>query len=257
MGKVIKILLVIVVAAVIVLYFSVNSIIKNGVEAVGPQVLGTEVRLDKVSISMFSGNGQLKGIVIGNPKGFETESAFKLGEIKIAMDIGSLFSDRIVIDEILIDAPEVTYEKSMSGDNVRAILNNIEKFSGKSKSPDGADKKEEEAGEGKKVQINRLDITNGKVNMSVTALQGKKITMPLADIHLKDIGKEGKSSVSDAMKVIFASLNKNVAVAVAGSAKEIAKEAEGMVKSIAKDPEKALGKTTEDAVGKIKGIFGK
>ena len=70
---------VVIIAAIIVFYFSFNSIVKNGVEAMGPKVLGADVAMEEVNISMFSGKGQLKGITIGNPDGFHTESAFRLG----------------------------------------------------------------------------------------------------------------------------------------------------------------------------------
>ena len=58
MFKLIKYLLigvpVVIIAIIAVLFFSVNSIIKQGVETVGPMALGTEVNQKKVNISLFS-----------------------------------------------------------------------------------------------------------------------------------------------------------------------------------------------------------
>ena len=69
-----------VITLVVVLALSLDSIIKKGVEAVGPQITKTEMKLEKASISILSGSGALKGFVIGNPEGYKTPSAIKVGE---------------------------------------------------------------------------------------------------------------------------------------------------------------------------------
>lgn len=236
MSKLIKIILVgvplIVIAVVAVLYLSLNSIVKHGVEALGPEVTKTEVRLDKSSISLFSGKGSLKGLFIGNPDGFNTPSAFKLGEVRIAVDGMTLFSDKIVIHEVYIDAPEITYERKGRNSNINSIMNNIKAFAGAS----GEDAKKDPAKSEKKIQIDNFIIKNGKVNVSTALLKGKQLTLPLPDIHLKDIGKEeGGKPVSEVMAEVFGAVNKSIGAAVAGSTG-------GAVK-----------KTTD----KIKGFFGK
>ena len=258
MGKLIKFILigipVLIIVVIVALVFSINSIIKHGVETVGPLALGTDVTLEEVDISLFSGKGQLKGLIIGNPEGFKTESSFKLNEVRLALDVSSLLSDKIIIEEIFIDAPEITYEKGRKGDNFKAILDNINDFARMTGGKASEDKKEESKEGGKKIQINNLIVKNGKVNMSMAALKGEKLTLPLADIHLKDIGKDEEgTSIAEAVKEVFGAVNKNVIGAVAGSAKAIAESAE-------KAAEKTVGKakeTVEGAVDKLKGLFGK
>jgi hypothetical protein len=72
--------------------------------------------------------------------------------------------------------------------------------------------------------------------MSATMLQGGKLSFPLKDIHIKDIGREKEgTSTSKALEQIFAVVNKNVVSAIAGDA----------------------GSTVGGAVGKLKGLFGK
>ncbi len=147
MGKLIKFIFigipVLIIVVIIALVFSVNSIIKHGVETVGPLALGTDVKIAEVDISLFSGKGQLKGIIIGNPEGFKTDNSFKLNKVRLALDVSSLFSDKIIIDEIFIDAPEITYEKSGKGDNFKAILDNVNDFAGTSGSKASEDPKVE------------------------------------------------------------------------------------------------------------------
>jgi len=245
MKKILIIIPILIIGIIIALSLSLNSIIRGGVETIGPEALGADVKLQDVDISMLNGKGNLKGLFIGNPEGFKTESAFQLGEIRISLDVKSVFSDRIVINEIFIDAPQITYEKSMKGDNIKALLKNIESFAGEK--PQQKDSGKETAKSETKIQINNFIIKNGKVNMSMSALQGKKISLPLPDIHMKDIGKNKEgSTVSKALGQVFAVVNKNIVKATAGSVKDIGG---------------TVGKTVEGTVGKsvnkLKGIFGK
>ncbi len=243
----IPILLIVIILA---LGFSLNSIVKHGVETLGPKALGAAVQLNKADISVFSGKGNLKGLYIGNPKGFQTDSALKLGAMRVALDLESIFSDKIIVNEIYIDSPDITYEKGSGGDNFNALLNNIKKFT---RSVQSAGKKDaaEPEGEDKKIQINRLTIVNGKVNMSAALLGGKQVTLDLPDINMKDIGKgkEG-TTLSKAMEQVFAALNKNIGSTVTASMKDIRSTVE-----------KTVEKTVEDTVGgtvnQLKGLFGR
>ncbi len=247
MKKVLVIIPVFLIAIVLALGFSLNSIVKHGVETIGPTVLGADVKLRDADISLFSGKGNLKGIFIGNPKGFKTESAFKLNEIRIALNVQSVFSDIIIIDEIYIDAPDITYEKGGGSDNIKALLNNVKKFSGASAGTAQKDTEEQPKGQEKKIQISKLTITNGKVNMSAALLGGKAVTLSLPEINMKDIGKDKEgTTMSKAMEKVFGALNQNIGTAVTGSLKDIGG---------------TVTKTVEDTVGgtvdKLKGIFGK
>lgn len=243
MKKILLIIPILIIAVIVIIGLSLNSIIKKGVETIGSEAAGAPVRIRDVDISIFSGKGKIKGFFIGNPSGFQSESAMKLNAIQIALNVKSVFSDQMVIKEIFIDSPEITYEKGGSGDNINTILRNIEKFSGST----GTEKTKQKEQAEKKVVISDFSVKNGKVNVSITALKGEKITLDLPDIHMKDIGKGGQgATVSDAMKMIFAAVNKNVITAVAGSVTDVGKTAEQAVKG-------TVGKTVDS----LKGIFGK
>jgi hypothetical protein len=178
-------------ALVLVLGLYLNTIVKNSVEGVGSFVTGVPIKLKDVNISLLSGKGQLKGIFVGNPKGFKTASAFKLKEVRIVLDVHSILSDKIIVKEILVNAPHVTYEKSGRSDNINEILKNVEELAG---------------------GVRRVIPQNGGEK------KDREITFPMEDIHMKDIGKtkEG-ASMSNALQEIFQVLSDNVITAVAGS----------------------------------------
>src|SRR6266567_1769011 len=96
---VVALLVLLVVAVGLSIYF-LGSIVKKGVETVGPQITGTEIKLDSATLSLLSGSGKLKGLLVGNPAGFKTESAIKVGAVSVGIAPGSIFSDKVHVTQI-------------------------------------------------------------------------------------------------------------------------------------------------------------
>src|ERR1051325_2746032 len=104
------VVLVLLLAALGVSIYFLGSIVKKGVETVGPQITRTEIRLDGATLSLLSGSGKLKGLFVGNPQGFKTESAIKVGSVGVGVAPGSVFSEKVHVKEVNILAPEITFE---------------------------------------------------------------------------------------------------------------------------------------------------
>ena len=247
---VIVVLLLVVALTMIGVYF--NSMIKAGVEAVGPKITGTTVKVDAVDLSPFSGQGRLKGLVVGNPPGFQAERAFKLADAKVKVDLKTALSDKLIIEEILIDGPEITYEAGPSGSNLSKIQQNVAAFDKSVAPKDAAESKSQKKDPTqKKVQINHFIVKNGQVNLSASMLKGKALTVRLPDLHLRDIGKEsGGVMVQQAAAEVLMAINKSVVQSVAGSGKLLEKAAEAAGESA-----KGLGSEAGKAVEGIKGLF--
>ncbi len=249
------IVVLLIVIAVIAVTVSLDSMIKAGVETMGPEITGTSVKLEGVDLSLLSGQGRLKGLVVGNPPGFQTESAFKLADAKVNIDLKSALSDKLVIEEILIDGPDITFEVNPSGTNIGKIQTNVATFAKQSAPKEATEPKAEKKDSSqKKVQINHFIVRNGRVNASAI---GKTLASPLPDIHLRDIGKEsGGTTVQKAAVEVFAAINKSVVQTVAGSGKFLEKGVEAAgeaAKSLGSGAEKTGSRALED----VKGLFGK
>ena len=93
-----------VLVALVVIFFSLNSIVKKGVETVGPKLTKVDVRLGSAKLSPFSGSGQLTKLFVGNPEGYKTPSAIQVGDVKMGVEVGSLFSNTLAVDEVNIQA---------------------------------------------------------------------------------------------------------------------------------------------------------
>jgi hypothetical protein len=226
---------------------SLNRVIRSAVETYGPQATKSEITLGSVNVSPFSGNASLSNLVVGNPQGFKTPSAFKLGAMRMSLDVRSLLSDRVSIREIVITAPEVTYEPGPGGSNLAVLQKNVDAYTGgggPAPSP-GAQKG------GKAVTIDRLRIEKATLNVSAIPLKGEPLTLALPDIELKDIGKGGQgASLAAVLERVLEEVNRQAAKAVANV------DLKGLAEKAKKEAEGAAG--AAGGIGeKLKGIFGK
>ena len=252
------IVVLLIVVALVMVGVYLNLVIKAGVEAVGPKITGTTVKLDAVDVSPFSGRGRLKGLVVGNPQGFHAESAFKLADAKVDVDLKSALSDKLIIEEIVIDGPEITYESGPSGSNLSKIQENAAAF-GKSVAPKEAaeSKSPKKDPTQKKVQINHFILKNARLNASASMLKGKALTITLPDIRLRDIGKEsGGVTVQKAVAEVFAAITTSAVQAVASSGGFLEKGM-GAAGKAAQGLGSEAGKAGAKAVEGVKGLFGK
>ena len=181
---------VVVIAIAVGVYFLISNlggIIKSTVEKYGSEILKAEVTLDEVDFSTSSGEAWLKGFNIGNPEGFKTDRAFALGAVNVTVDTGTITDDTIVIKEIVVDAPDITYELGGGGSNLNQLKENADAYTEvASRSGGGGD----ESADGKKLIIENLYIRQAKMNVSATFLGGEKFGATLPEIHLTDIGKD-------------------------------------------------------------------
>jgi uncharacterized protein involved in outer membrane biogenesis len=255
-----SVLLIIIVVAGAFIYLSMNysSIVKAGVEGYGPQFTQTSVSLDGVKASPFAGEVSLQEFEVGNPKGYKTTHAFKVGEVKVAVDLGTLTSNVIRIREIVIDSPDIIYELGgPAGSNLQTIQQNVAKASG----PTTGGQAQQTSGEGRKVVIDNLYIRKPKVALSAGMLAGKRVDVPVPDIHLKDIGKDAKDgqgvTIADATEKVMDELMAQVTKAAKGiNVDAIKKQVEGLTKGTG-DMTKGVGDATKGVTEGLKGMFGK
>ena len=259
MKKVLWITGIVVLILVVVLMLSLGQIIKAGVNTAGPKLAGVPVHLEKVVVNPLTGLVRIKGLVIGNPEGFNTPSAMELNDFRLNIKLSSLFSKAIVIEEILIDAPQITYEKGLKSSNLSTLQANLAPAKTETPAPEAAPEKKK--GAAKKVIIDDFQLNGAKVNVTITALGGKKMTLPLPDIKMKDIGRNsGGANPAEVISEVFDSISKAVVEAIA-SAGDIAGDALKGAGGAATDAAKGATDAAKGAADSIKkglgGLLGK
>ena len=216
--KILIALAVVAAVALVALFLSLNSIVKNGVTAFGPEVIKAPIQLDGVSISAFSGSGELRGLVVGNPEGFKTPHAVKLGTASLQVKPASLLSDKIVVQSIKADGAEITFEGSLGSSNLGKIQENVEAYvAALLGAADKSGKTEKKSAPGKKLQVDELIISNAKINLSMTLLGGKSATIPLPDIKLTGLGAGAEGiTPAEVIKVVTKEVMTKTTGAVTG-----------------------------------------
>lgn len=254
-----------VVIVLVVLIVAVNifagRMVKGAINTIGPKALGVPVSVQDVKVGFLRGQFGLSGMVIGNPEGFKTPEAIRLGKVSVKVNMASLFSKVLIIESIYIGGPEVTYEIGLKGSNIGAIQEKVAPSKAGEDKPKPA---EAPAAAGKKVQINDFLMESGKIYVSSVGMAGQKIKIPLPTIHLKDIGKESEgASVKEVIAKVFSAIGGAVSGAAGGIGKGVEALGENAVKAgktigdSAKNAGKAVGESASKTLESIGGLLKK
>ena len=192
-AKLFGLLVVLLIVMVGVLLVYPNQLIQEGVETFGSEVAKTEITLESVDLSVFSGKGSLRGLKINNPEPFnKTPHAFSVGAIDLELQPKSLMGDVIRIHLLRIVAPEISYERQGKADNISALQKNIEDSLNLQAEEDSND----DAGAEKKIIIEKLVIQDAKVNVYHKIFGDKHKSIELLDITLNDIGEKSNGATA-------------------------------------------------------------
>jgi hypothetical protein len=174
-------------------FYYFDSLVKNGIEIAGSQVLGTEVTVASVSISPLNGTGSINGLKIQNPEGFNSDYAIELGALAIDLDLSTVFSEVILVNSVVVTNPQVTYENRITTDNIRALLSNLSD-TGSTSSTTAAET--QESGPGTEVIVKDFQMLDPQVTLVAAAISAP---IRLPDVHLQNIGQAGDSvSIAEA-----------------------------------------------------------
>jgi uncharacterized protein involved in outer membrane biogenesis len=185
--KALAVLVLVILATVVVVHLWLDAWIKSKIEEIGPTITGTPVTLDSIRTSLLFGTVELRGLAIGNPKGFLAPHAFKVGSLHVCVNWRSLAAPVLIIEEVLIDAPEVTIEGLHPNDNLSQLQHNIRAFAG-----NGTAKADATAGGAgpRKVQLSEFVMKNGRatVRFSVRGAGEQSLSVGIPELHVKNIG---------------------------------------------------------------------
>ena len=258
------VVIVIIVLLLVVGISKLGPLIKTAVNTYGPGITKTDLRLEDVGVSIFSGEVKLKEFYLGNPKGFTSPQAMKVKSIYVNVDEKSVMKDPIVIDKIEIAGPEITYEKTAGTDNFMTIMDNVKRSAGMSESPK---EKPKEGGKSRNLLIREFVLKDGKVNLVAAFLAGKSVSATLPEIRLTNIGggKEGVSPAKASEAILATLYEKITSSAITASLnnelKALGTSMEEAGAGAKKQLETTVGKGAGEEAGKLldktKGLFRK
>ncbi len=250
--RTIIVILVLAIVAVGLSFYFLGSIVKKGVETVGRQITRTEIRLDSATLSLLSGSGKLNGLFVGNPQGFKTDSAIKIGSVRVGVAPASIFSDKVHVKEVNVQAPEISFEGGLKGNNLSRLLDNVQAATGGSGKVATAPQRKAAS---RKLQVDDVVISGGKIKLSmeVSVLGGKSATVPLPEIHLTNLGggPDGITTGELTARILTEVLQKAIPAAEKAAA-EFGKGVTDSVKDLSNDPARAVDKAAKSVTEILK-----
>jgi uncharacterized protein involved in outer membrane biogenesis len=238
-------ILVLLIVVVVAVDLFLDKAIKSGVETLGPKYTKVDVTLDSASLSLLSGAGTIKGLVLGNPEGYTTPHAITVGEASLVIKPATLLSDKVVIRSIYLRAPEITFEGNLSGNNLKTILDNVQSTTGSSggKTNAAPNEKPETSKPGKKLEVDDFIINDAKVYFSLKG-SGKTTTFTIPDIHFSDLGTgpEGITS-AELTQRILKEIEQDVVKEVTSG--DLKRAAESVVNDLGKNVNGGLSNVTK------------
>ncbi|MFM8358037.1 MAG: hypothetical protein ACKOET_05725, partial [Verrucomicrobiota bacterium] len=84
------ILAVLAVAGVFLVGSNLGPVVKTGIERFGPEFTQSPITVARVKLSPRSGSGTLDGLVVGNPAGYTSPHALRIGRARFQLKTSSL-----------------------------------------------------------------------------------------------------------------------------------------------------------------------
>ena len=160
--------------------------ILNAINTYGPQVTLSEVTVQNVSFSIFSGKGVVKELKIGSPRGFRSSYAIKIPKIVIDIKLSSVFSDCILIESIKIDRPEIIFEHGVPENNLVVLMNNLKNYSSTLSSKKLSKRL---------VRVGNIDISTGVVHIYSPEEGLSPDSIPLRSLSLNELNNGNKGQI--------------------------------------------------------------
>ena len=210
LGKIIGVIFVVIAAVVILGIMAIilfgNRALRVGIETGATKALKVDVGLEEVSLSIFRGRMSLSNLTIGNPEGYQHEKLMTLGTSKVDVNVKSLMSDTVNIEQIKFGDMSIVVEQKGLTNNLQEILDSLPKKEGKSKQ----EEKEEvpEGTAGKNLKISELEIRDVDVSVKLLPVPGRAdtVTFKLAPIKMSNLGTDDKLSLAELLAKILGAI---------------------------------------------------
>ena len=230
---ILAVLFVLACGVVMVLYRSLDSVVRAAMEKEGPKITGTAVHVGGVHLELPKGRGEFHDLRLANPDGFSSGDAVRLGDIVLDLDTKHLGKEPIVVDELRVSGPSLHLELNARGaSNLEAIRKSVQSYTPIT----GRDSKAANP----KLIVRRLVFEGAHVSVDARALGGKESEWDLGEVTLTDLG--GKDGIpADAL----------AKVAIETLVREVTKKA--ATEELKSAAERSLGDKVGDALGGLLG----
>jgi hypothetical protein len=154
----------------------VDGAVVSAIERHGSALTGTRVDVDGLDLALSTGRVDLAGVTVGNPRGYETDYAVRIGSASVELDIGSLAGAVPVIEELILDGALINAEQRAAASNLTDIQQHAT-----------APSDQAPAGEPGRIVVERFRVRNARVLLTSEHLRTPE-ELPLRDVVVENIG---------------------------------------------------------------------
>ena len=193
--KIVLGVIILVIVAVVAVYFVRNMLVEKGVEAGSTYALGVETDLGSASLELGGGSLALNNFVVSNPPGFEAENCLTLKRGIFDVDAGSVLDDEVKVDSFIIEGVTLNLEQIDRKGNFQVLLDNIKRLDLSSSE------------ESQKFRIGLIALRDIQVSGSLSLL-GRKAekSFKLDNFTLRDVGSDNGAKISEVTAMIVKTL---------------------------------------------------
>lgn len=171
--------------AAVAAFFYIDRIAKTAIERGGTWALGVDTGVEGADVGVFSGELSLSGVKIDNPEGYAADHFMELGKGEMAVSLGTLRQDVIVLPRLILSDLDVAMQRGAAGTNYGVILENLKRFEATEPDPDA-----------KRYVIDELVISGINVRLDLFGAPGGAglggIDLPIDEIRLENVGSAGR-----------------------------------------------------------------
>jgi hypothetical protein len=184
-------LVLIVIIAVVVAFARIDQLAKAGVETGATYALGVDTTLNKMDVGVLSGSVEMDALNVSNPSGFTSPHFFRLNDGKVAVSLGTLMEEKVVLPELKLHGVSMNLERKGNRSNYQVILDNLKRFESSEKAPP------KESKEGKKFVIDKVSIKDVDVQVDLLPVGGELTRVPvkIEEIELQNVGSDSADGV--------------------------------------------------------------
>lgn len=231
-----------------------DRIAAAAVEREATAALGVETTLESLRLAFFSGECGMKELRVRNPQGFEGAHFLRLEGGEVAVTLGSLLGDRVVIPRLRLRGIDLSLEQGPPGTNCGIILDNLRKGETAAQTPAPSE------GEGRKFLIQEVLIEDIRGSATFGILGGAKKTVGLRipEIRLRDLGSDSPSGLL--LSRVVSEIVKSILTAVVEQGgdlpRELSREMRSKIDELRSAGRQTVESLQEDLKESLQGVEG-
>lgn len=164
-----------------------DPVLARSAERFGPELTESAVKLDGVRTSLLGGRAEVDGFSVGNPVGYRSPEALRVGIAVFQVAPASLFRDVVIIERIQLTDTVISIETQGGRTNLQQLHANLKKATTPKDLPTIPAELPKATGffAEKRYIIREFTLENGRIAGSIF---GMPLNSPPFRINLREIG---------------------------------------------------------------------